>query len=448
MASDAFPDLGRLANDRDSRDSSLHHRLDHAEAAELPLRLRRDELTAKAVDVREARSRRARTMVSEAIAEHFQRPTSSASSSCARPIPMWQQPPNPQESLQSDIREVVKGYSGPVPAAQVSSSAVPAPFKEAVRMPRSMKIQPLLDAGSRGVEMSSSASTPSGAHLLERHRQLLQQPQQRPSQITRNPSEYPASLQSALGFPEKLPGCFSSRVEEPAASEVNLSDAARKKQEAVRKLLLREVKLEELPEELRGKEEVVLAALQVDGLALQHASTELQGDRAIVLTALSENGLALSHASAVVRQDKEILTAAVRQAGGAALQFASEGLRSDQELTLEALAADPDAVRFVARNLLDNKEFVLAAAPLSRRVFEKASFRLKRDRQLVLQMVTLDPEAFLFAAWELRCDRDFVLAAVSLRGCAIAHASPALQRDPAVLSAAICNDPSAAAAVL
>ena len=76
---------------------------------------------------------------------------------------------------------------------------------------------------------------------------------------------------------------------------------------------------------------IVLAAVQLDGRALQHASAALQDDREIVLAAVQQNGRALKNASAALRGDREIVLAAVQQ-NGSALQHASAALRGESEL--------------------------------------------------------------------------------------------------------------------
>ena len=56
--------------------------------------------------------------------------------------------------------------------------------------------------------------------------------------------------------------------------------------------------------------EVVLAAVQQCGRALEHASADLQADRDFVLAAVQRNGDAFRHASAELQEDDAILQAA------------------------------------------------------------------------------------------------------------------------------------------
>lgn len=129
----------------------------------------------------------------------------------------------------------------------------------------------------------------------------------------------------------------------------------------------------------KNDKELVMAAVQQQGLALQHASAALQGDVEVVLAAVKQNGLAIRLACRSLRSDDGIILAAVMQNGlaleharpstcngwaitvaavmqcGSALQFAPSGLRDSIELVLLAVQQDPTALQHASvrvRNLL------------------------------------------------------------------------------------------------
>ena len=79
----------------------------------------------------------------------------------------------------------------------------------------------------------------------------------------------------------------------------------------------------------RAYRELVLAAVQQDGMALRFASAELKADRVIVLAAVQQDERALCFASAELQADHELVMASVRQ-GGRALDYASAELQADQ----------------------------------------------------------------------------------------------------------------------
>uniref|UniRef100_A0A6T1H2Q5 DUF4116 domain-containing protein n=1 Tax=Alexandrium monilatum TaxID=311494 RepID=A0A6T1H2Q5_9DINO len=320
--------------------------------------------------------------------------------------------------------------------------------KAAVRMPRRMKIggdtlveamQPL-QMPSSGLSMgglampltaqaaASGASSASSSSSFSR-RPALPRQQDREAEATRGGREQPA----VAAVSEASVG----RVQEAAFTD--------RHREAISNLERGAVELEDLDEDLRACQQVVHAALRVDGHALAHAAEELRNDRDTVLAAVYESGLAIRHAGRRPRRDREIVLVAVMDAG-AALEFAARELQADREVVLTAIENDPDAVRFAPESLMDDRGFVLAAAQTACRTFQHASSRLKRDRDVVMAAVTNNPDAFMHAAPELRADRDFVLAVVRANGCAIAHAAPELRRDQEVRAVAIASDPLAAAA--
>jgi hypothetical protein len=86
-----------------------------------------------------------------------------------------------------------------------------------------------------------------------------------------------------------------------------------------------------LDEGLEGDREVVLAAVQLDGSALEYASAELQADREVVLAAVQQIGSALRSASAELQANREVVLAAVQQ-NGDALRYASAELRADLQV--------------------------------------------------------------------------------------------------------------------
>lgn len=84
-----------------------------------------------------------------------------------------------------------------------------------------------------------------------------------------------------------------------------------------------------------------LTAVRCDGLALERASKELRSDREVVLAAVNNNGLALQFADTPftnngLKADTEIVLAAV-QNNGAALQHASPARREERHICMTAV---------------------------------------------------------------------------------------------------------------
>ena len=88
--------------------------------------------------------------------------------------------------------------------------------------------------------------------------------------------------------------------------------------------------------ELQADREVVLAAVQKVGYALQYASTEMLSDREVVLAAVQNNGYMLQYASAELQADREVVLAAVKVEGGA-LRYASTEMKADRGIVMAAV---------------------------------------------------------------------------------------------------------------
>ena len=64
---------------------------------------------------------------------------------------------------------------------------------------------------------------------------------------------------------------------------------------------------ERILKELRGNKELVLAAVRIDGHALEYASDELKNDLEVVLEAISKNKNNITHASKEMREKVKTL---------------------------------------------------------------------------------------------------------------------------------------------
>ena len=96
--------------------------------------------------------------------------------------------------------------------------------------------------------------------------------------------------------------------------------------------------------------DVVAAAVQQNGMALQYTSAELQGDREIVMEAVNNNGMALQYATEKLQRDREIVMVAVKQ-DGEALQYASERLKGIKEIVMAAVKQDGEALEYATTEL-------------------------------------------------------------------------------------------------
>jgi hypothetical protein len=139
---------------------------------------------------------------------------------------------------------------------------------------------------------------------------------------------------------------------------------------------------------LKNDPDIVLAAVQDHGIALQYASELLKGDEKIALAAIKNRGDALLFASERLKDDYELVLTAV-ETSICVLEYASERLQKDPVLKaaahrdvdaakaalkqLGASAADDEAeadlvrdqIAFLARVFKDKEKFVEEAQAAS-----------------------------------------------------------------------------------
>mgnify|MGYP006092223767 CR=1 FL=1 len=117
--------------------------------------------------------------------------------------------------------------------------------------------------------------------------------------------------------------------------------------------------------------EDALATVAKDGMKLANFLLGFEADKEVVLAAVEKNGSALEYASPELRGEglhnlpdeeqesaKEVVLAAVAQ-DGLALRHASEALRANKEVAYAAGAQFVEALRYVSQELKEDEEFLV-----------------------------------------------------------------------------------------
>ncbi len=197
------------------------------------------------------------------------------------------------------------------------------------------------------------------------------------------------------------------------------------------------------PEDKSLDREQALAAVSIDGLALEGLDDSFKKDKAIVLAAINEYGDALKYAHESLKKDKEIVLAAINEYGGA-FEYAHESLKKDREVLLASLAEHVFAMEDTDDSFKKDKEFVMEAININGHALEFIDESFKKDKEIVMQALRQNGEAFEYADESLKNDKDFVLDAVSVDGQAVLyHTSESLKNDKEVVLAAIKQNPDA-----
>jgi len=176
--------------------------------------------------------------------------------------------------------------------------------------------------------------------------------------------------------------------------------------------------------------EVVLTAVQQNGLALQFSS--LINKESIVMAAVQQNGKALEFASYILKNDDDVVMAAVKN-NPVSLQFARENPRDNDDIVLYAVGERDECIDYASDRLRN--------AILLERVTEEPGYisAIKKSyitREIALATVSQDGMLFRSLPRDI-ITREIALAAVKNNGLVIHQLSPELQADKEVVMAAV-----------
>jgi hypothetical protein len=207
----------------------------------------------------------------------------------------------------------------------------------------------------------------------------------------------------------------------------------------------------------RDDTELVLLAVQRDGLCLGNASVLCSQTKDIVMAAVQQYGGALCAAGEALRDNGDIVLAAVRK-NGWALQFAGETCRNNEDIVLAAVRQDVSAWQYAGEGCRNAKHVLLAALKQQNLVSSRfpsvytnsnwcpsfllqfAGNTIRHDKDIVLAFVRWQGYALQHAGEACRDDKDIVLAAVRQNGYALQFATETCRDDKNIVLAAVCRD--------
>lgn len=247
--------------------------------------------------------------------------------------------------------------------------------------------------------------------------------------------------------------------------------------------------LRESPEEITDNEELVSAAVEKFGIALEFASKRLQDTKQIVIRAVSNDYRALRCAGPNMQDDVDVVLAAVTSQNNAAkangqsrievaflagdetfaggFACASARIRDMADVALASVTGVGVTLKCVSDRLQNDREIVLAAVKSTGWALRYASKELRADPEIVQtalaqsalaiefipdELLTFDmvlaavksaPEVLSRIAMRWRENDEIVRAAVAVDGCALEHAAASLKDDPEIVRIAVENTPLA-----
>jgi len=201
--------------------------------------------------------------------------------------------------------------------------------------------------------------------------------------------------------------------------------------------------------DLRGRKDIAMTLVLIDGCLLQYIGDDMQRERDVVKAAVRQNGLALQYGGETFRDDPALVLEAVHQFHDA-MEYASARLKCDKLFVRAAVARAGCCVAHVAPHLRRDKEIATAAIESQWKAYFKVDPALRGDKGFVLAAIAKAAECFHAlrridgwaavlrgASTGLRDDRDVVLAALKSSSAAMEFASDRLRADRDMVKAAL-----------
>jgi hypothetical protein len=149
------------------------------------------------------------------------------------------------------------------------------------------------------------------------------------------------------------------------------------------------LQLQAMDQRFKNNFGIAIAAVQQNGLALEHVGGKLRGNvllfRKIVLAAVRQNGLVLRDVGEKLQGDTEIILAAVTQ-NGLALEHVWKERRAESDILAAAIMQNPEAVQFLSPV---TDEPALEVLTLALKVINEVQQKSNCAQDMVLRFMTL-----------------------------------------------------------
>lgn len=198
--------------------------------------------------------------------------------------------------------------------------------------------------------------------------------------------------------------------------------------------------------------DIVLAAVNNDGLALEFASDELKANFEIALEAVKNDGLAIEFASEDLQNNIDIAKAAITNNIEACdyieyelVHYITNEKQCDSlssasfEETLETVSRDGIFLKYVSDKYKNDKIIVNAAVENNYSAFKYASDELQNDYDFIFTLISKNGLLLSIVKDKFKNNKEIVSAAVENNGRAIDYAPYQLQNDPDIITISLTS---------
>mmetsp|Transcript_45898 Transcript_45898/g.38651 ORF Transcript_45898/g.38651 Transcript_45898/m.38651 type:complete len:118 (+) Transcript_45898:318-671(+) len=115
----------------------------------------------------------------------------------------------------------------------------------------------------------------------------------------------------------------------------------------------------------------------------------------------------LKNANKQLGENKQVVMTAVEN-DGLALQFAALILKSDEDIVKAAITQNAQSIKFADNSCLDNMKLMAIVVKQDGLLLKNASIRLRADKFIVRDAVRNNPRALEYADDDIRNEEDFI----------------------------------------
>lgn len=220
-----------------------------------------------------------------------------------------------------------------------------------------------------------------------------------------------------------------------------------------------------LSEAEKDDKELMMIAVNSNGLNLSYCSDGLKDDEDIVMTAIKDKPKAIAHASPRLKENENIITTALAQETRVSilchfsdrikddphyvklaisnnamnLYYASTRLKNDRKIVLAAIRQNADSFIYASNELKDDEKIVriMSKTRTTGSILNHVGERWNDDKEIVKSMIEMNSYNFVYASARLKNDKEILQLALKKNALLLSYASEEIKDDEEIIRFAI-----------
>lgn len=193
---------------------------------------------------------------------------------------------------------------------------------------------------------------------------------------------------------------------------------------------------EDLSESYYSNKEVVLLALQQNGLFYHLLSTNLKKDRELILTAIKQNGSVFHMLENKFKNDYEIIQEAIKS-DFSVFEYIDKRFKNDKNIIMSALECTWQAITIAGSRVEEDREVVLFAVSKNGMALSYLPAQWHRDKEIMMRAILTYPQALLLDLDYFLNDKEVIVEALRRNGLLYGILPDWLKKDLEIIKAAL-----------